>query len=65
MGFEDDRPVSRIHHLTCDHCEGNGTVINEGHANDPNARLFQCDPCDGDGQVQCEGCDVCDPLEDA
>lgn len=65
MSLEDGRPISRVHHHDCPECGGNGTVIYEGNANDPNARVYDCDPCDGRGQVECEGCAVCDPLEEA
>lgn len=62
---EDERPVSRVHHLTCEDCAGNGTVILSGHSNDPNAELYECEACGGRGEVECEGCDVCDPLGDS
>ena len=43
----------------CPDCYGAGDVSSNGH--DPNADIWECDRCLGVGEVECDGCDVCEP----
>lgn len=55
------------HQVQCYPCEGEGTISSrcQLHWSECYCPSALCRVCDGEGEIECDGCDLCDIVEEA